>query len=139
MREAAATRRALLIVGHGSRNDQANGELVRFAAEIASARDGWLVSHAFMELAEPGFEQAIEALVEAGASEILVHLHFLAAGYHVREDVPKRVTSVRQRHPGLHIETTDPIGHDSRLAEIVLERMDDQVGRPRAPRQRSKL
>ena len=57
----------------------------------------------------------------------LVHLHFLVAGYHVRESIPEGIEVARQRHPKILITTTAPLGEDPRLVEIVVERMDAQL------------
>ena len=116
--------RGLLIVDHGTRSDAANAPLARLAESVANERPEWLVGHAHMELAAPGFEQAIDALVRSGASEILVHLHFLGAGFHVRESIPKLIDAARDRHPGIEIATSDPLGEDPRLVDIVVERLD---------------
>jgi sirohydrochlorin ferrochelatase len=116
----------LLIVDHGTRNAMANAMLAQFASRVGSARPSWIVEHAHMELAEPDFDSAIDRLVARGADEILVHLHFLGVGYHVRESIPKLVAMARERHATVSIELTTPIGHDARLVEIVLDRMDAQ-------------
>ena len=116
--------RGLLIVDHGTRSTAANARLEAFATKIAKQRPDWRATHAHMELAEPNFEQAIDSLVESGASRILVHLHFLGAGFHVRESIPQLVLAARERHPQVEIETSTPIGDDPRLIEIVVDRMD---------------
>lgn len=120
-------RRGLLIVDHGTRSDAANVRLAAFAESIANRRPQWLVGHAHMELAQPNFEDAIESLVRAGASEILVHLHFLSAGFHVRESIPNLVAAARGRYPGVEIETSDPLGDDPRLIDIVIGRLDERM------------
>jgi sirohydrochlorin ferrochelatase len=78
-----------------------------------------------MELAQPDFPSAIDTLVERGADRILVHLHFLGEGYHIRETLPALISAARSRHPKISIRVTDPLGKDPRIAEIVLDRMDD--------------
>ncbi len=127
--------RGLLIVDHGSRNDEANARILAFAGRVAEARPDWLVEHAHMELALPDFEAGIDALVTRGARAILVHLHFLGTGFHVRESLPRLAEAVRARHPGIEIELTTPLGDDLRLVEIVLDQMDAD---PSRERQRSK-
>ena len=117
--------RGLLIVDHGSRSEAANARLVDFARRIAEARPDWLVEHAHMELASPGFEAGIDALVGRGARAILVHLHFLGTGFHVRESIPRLADRVRSRHPAVEIELTTPLGEDLRLVEIVLDQMSE--------------
>lgn len=115
----------LVIVDHGTRSQAANRPLARLAESLAQARPDWFVAHAHMELAEPDFPGAIDSLVERGAEQILVHLHFLGEGYHVRETLPELIAEARSRHPKVSIRVTDPIGGDPRIAEIVLERMDE--------------
>lgn len=126
----------LLIVDHGSRSPEANARLAAFARRVADARPDWLVEHAHMELARPDFDDGIDALVARGAGAILVHLHFLGSGFHVRESLPALAAGARARHPGIGIELSPPLGEDPRLLEIVLDQMS-AADPPRA-RQRSK-
>ena len=114
-------RRALLIVDHGSRNENANRAISDFASRIAEARPDWRVAHAHMELAQPDVPSTIDALVGDGVCEIHVHLHFLGRGYHVRETIPELMDAARARHEELRITISDPIGEHPRLVEIVLE------------------
>ena len=117
--------RALLIVDHGTRSETANRRLADFAARVAASRPEWAVAHAHMELAEPDFATAIDALVADGATEIHVHLHFLGRGFHVRETIPGLVETARAKHDGVSIHTGVPIGEDPRLVDIVVDRLDD--------------
>lgn len=136
MDDRDACARGLLIVDHGSRSPEANARLARFAARIAEARPDWLVAHAHMELATPDFEAGIDALVARGARSILVHLHFLGSGFHVRESLPRLAERARERHPLLELELSTPLGEDLRLLEIVLDQMSAAEASPR--RQSSK-
>jgi len=127
--------RAILIVDHGTRNEAAREMLARLAASIAEARPDWLVEHAHMELVQPDFDAGIDRLVDRGATHIHVHLHFLGAGYHVRETIPELVAKAGARHATVTIETGEPLGHDPRIADLVIDRMDQAS---RSDRQRSK-
>jgi sirohydrochlorin ferrochelatase len=131
MSQTTSIQPGLLIVDHGTRSAEANRPLADLARKIAEARPAWLVQHAHMELAEPDFATAVDRLVARGARRILVHLHFLGIGYHVRESIPQLVSEARLRHPTIVITTTVPIGEDPRLMEIVLDRMDFQSDRDR--------
>ncbi len=126
MPRSKSSRPGLLIVDHGTRNAVANAPLAELAEKIGEARPAWLVEYAHMELAKPDFDTGIDRLVSRGATEILVHLHFLGIGYHVRESIPRLVAIARKRHTAVSIETTAPLGDDERLLEIVLDRMDAQ-------------
>lgn len=135
MRDTSGEKRAILIVDHGTRNEAARETLVRLAAAVARARPDWLVEHAHMELAQPDFDAGVDTLVARGATHIYVHLHFLGAGYHVRESIPELVAGASERHETILIETSEPLGHDPRMADLVIDRMDRQT---RAERQSSK-
>jgi len=115
----------LLIVDHGSRSDEANARVAAFARRVAEARPEWLVGHAHMEIARPDFDAGIDALVALGARTILVHLHFLGTGFHVRDSIPRLAERARARHPEVEIELTTPLGEDLRLVEIVLDQMSE--------------
>ncbi len=118
-------RRGLLLVDHGTRNPEANARLAELGDAIALARPDWLVAYAHMELAMPDVPMAVSALASAGATRILVHLHFLVAGFHVRESIPELLAAARAEHPEIEFKLGTPIGEDPRLKDIVLERMDD--------------
>jgi sirohydrochlorin ferrochelatase len=117
-------RRGLLIVDHGTRVPAANERLAAFTQQVAAARPDWHVRYAHMELAEPGFADGIESLIADGALTIHVHLHFLSAGFHIRETIPELVAAARGKHPGVEISLSEPLGDDPRLVDIVLSRMD---------------
>jgi sirohydrochlorin ferrochelatase len=135
MNPSKSSGQALLIVDHGSRIEAANAPLAELARTLSEARPDWFVEHAHMELAQPDFEGAIERLIARGAKEILIHLHFLGEGFHVRETLPALIATARKRLPEIPIRTTLPLGRDPRIVEIVLDRMDIQSG---ADRQSSK-
>jgi sirohydrochlorin ferrochelatase len=124
MTDSKQQRRAILIVDHGTRDETARRKLARLATEVSRARPDWLVEHAHMELAEPDFDAGIDALVERGATHIFVHLHFLGAGYHVRQSIPELVEKAKSRHATIPIETSEPLGHDEGIVDLVIGRMD---------------
>ena len=113
---------ALLIVAHGSRREASNEEVRRLAEKTAArAPAPWaLVRHAFLELAGPSIPEALETLIAAGADEILVVPWFLAAGRHVREDIPARVDEVRHRHPEIRIHIAPHLGSAEGLIDALL-------------------
>jgi len=136
MTQPGTRKRAILIVDHGTRDETARMRLAELAAAVGESRPEWLVAHAHMELAQPDFDSGIDALVTRGATEIYVHLHFLSAGYHVRESIPELVEKASQRHTAIPIITGEPLGHDTRIADLVVERMDRQTLSGRATSKR---
>ena len=69
--------------------------------------------------------QGIDTLVARGAEEIRVQLHFLSAGYHVRETIPRFVAKARARHPSIAIEVSEPLGHDPGIAALIVAKLAD--------------
>lgn len=115
-----ATKCAVLLVAHGSRVPESNAEVERLAARLAERlAPGQIVSHAFLEIAEPSIPQGIDALVHSGAKRILVVPYFLSAGRHVGEDIPTLVEAARNRHPDLSIELTEHFGAQGQVPEIL--------------------
>jgi len=118
--------RGVVLVDHGSRSADANAQLDRLAELIAARLPDAIVKAGHMELAAPSLGQAIDACVAAGATQILVHPFFIAAGRHVREDVPRQVAEAGTRHPGLPILLTEPLGLHPSVVDAVLDRIGER-------------
>jgi sirohydrochlorin cobaltochelatase len=63
--------------------------------------------------------------VDQGATEIVVVPIFMAAGSHVKKDLPRLAADAMDRHPGLAIELAAPVGE----VESVLAAMADYAMR----------
>lgn len=112
----------LLLVAHGSRRTESNDEIAELATRLAGiARqqfDG--VMYAYLELAEPSIPAAIDACMQAGATEVAVVPYFLAAGRHVQEDIPAIVDAKQSEYPGCTIRIAPYLGTASELPELLL-------------------
>ncbi|MGH6720394.1 MAG: sirohydrochlorin chelatase [Alphaproteobacteria bacterium] len=82
------TRTAVLLCGHGSRDDDAIRELARLAARLGERLYPTPVDHAFLEFARPVIRDRLEALSAAGAREILAIPGMLFAAGHAKNDIP---------------------------------------------------
>jgi sirohydrochlorin ferrochelatase len=116
--------RAILLVDHGSRRPEANALLDSVAAELTRRVPDRIVRVAHMEIAEPTVAQGIDACVEAGAGEIVVHPYFLGPGNHTRESIPSLVEAAAQRHPDLRVRISEPLGLHPKLVEVIVERVE---------------
>ena len=122
--------RALLLVAHGSRLSEANVEvaqLVERLREISIDRFE-IVTHAFLEIAKPDIPTGIDACVAQGAIQLWVLPYFLAAGRHVRDDVPALLEQARARHPQVTIHLCEHLGAEAELPELLLR----LTGEPRS-------
>lgn len=116
-------KRAILLVDHGSRRDEANAHLHVVAREVQARAPDARVAIAHMELAEPTIAQGIASCVAAGASEIIVHPFFLSPGRHSLEDIPRMAEQAALEHPGVVVRTSAPLGLHRGLIDALLDRV----------------
>jgi sirohydrochlorin ferrochelatase len=115
--------KAILLVDHGSRKQEANDMLISMADLVqAMAGPDVIVRPAHMELSEPSIAAGFASCVEAGATEVVVFPYMLSPGRHSTSDIPRMVAEVAQSHPGVTFSVTPAFGIDERLGEIVLGR-----------------
>ncbi|MBN1490290.1 MAG: sirohydrochlorin cobaltochelatase [Phycisphaerae bacterium] len=116
-------KRAIIVVDHGSRLDEANAMLDAFAGMLRGMT-GDAVYPAHMELAAPTIAEAFDAAVADGAEFVFVFPYFLSPGRHSRKDIPRMCADAAARHPDIHWHCSGPIGLDRGVAELVLRRID---------------
>lgn len=116
-------RKAIVIVDHGSRREEANA-VVAALARVVQGRAGQraTVRFAHMELCEPSLARVIDECVGQGAREVLVQPLFLGPGRHATRDIPAVVAGARDRHPGVSFRLGEVIGADPLLAELLVTR-----------------
>ncbi len=114
--------RHILLIAHGSRRESSNHEveiLARKLALLASEFDS--VKAAFLEMADPDIASGLGALIEQGATEIIVLPYFLAAGRHVVEDVPQEVERIKAAHPDVDIHLSEHLGAVNEVPGLLLK------------------
>ena len=117
-------KKALILVDHGSKLDEANNLLVDIVNEIIQLDNNKFdfIEHCHMELASPTIKEAYTRCVEQGANEIIVHPYFLAPGRHSTIDIPRMVSEVAREFPGISYKISEPLGFDSKIIEVILKR-----------------
>lgn len=118
---------AWIVVAHGSRAPGTVDDHQRVCDELASRAGKAVdaVTGAFLEINEPSIPDAIDAVVAAGASRVVVLPYFLHAGTHTRRDIPALLDDARQRHPGTHFALASHLAPDPRLVEVLFARAQD--------------
>src|SRR6266404_6130274 len=119
----------VLVVGHGSRRQEAN-EDVREAARRIAERGGFpLVEAAFLEIEHPDIGEGFARLVQRGAREITVHPYFLSPGRHTRGDIPVEVEQAAKLHSGINYRITEPLSAHQLVIAASVERISETIGR----------
>lgn len=119
---------ALILVDHGSRRAEANSVVEQLARRLRDRTPERVVTFAHMELAHPTVAEAVAEAVAAGATEIVVHPYFLAPGNHSTDDIPRLAQEAIDRHPGVTLRVTAPLGVHEKILDVVLERVHEAGG-----------
>jgi len=115
--------KAILLIDHGSRREEAN-EMLGSMAELVQKQVGGaaVVRYAHMELAEPSIARGFGDCVEAGADEIIAFPYMLSPGKHSTADIPRMVAEAAAPYPGVRYRVTPAFGVHEKLGEIIAER-----------------
>lgn len=120
--------KAILLVDHGSRKQEANDMLTCMANLVqAMAGSDVIVRPAHMELAEPSIEAGFRSCAEAGATEVIVFPYMLSPGRHSTSDIPRMVGEAAESYPGVMFSVTPAFGVHEKLGEIILDRAGIEV------------
>jgi sirohydrochlorin cobaltochelatase len=112
---------ALVLFAHGSRDPAWYAPFENLAARLRARMPGTAISLAYLEFGTPDLPGAIAQAVSGGAASVRVVPVFLAAGKHLREDLPLLIASARAAHPQLQIELAAPVGEDPRMLDAMAQ------------------
>ncbi|MBW2714234.1 MAG: sirohydrochlorin cobaltochelatase [Deltaproteobacteria bacterium] len=118
---------AVILVDHGSRAPEAAASLDEMVGLVQKQRPEILVLAAHMEIAPPSIEEALQQCVTQGARRVTVVPYFLAPGRHIAEDIPALVQTAAARHPQTEVHLAPPLGVHTKLAEVILERLEEST------------
>src|SRR5690554_810320 len=82
----------------------------------------------FEQLAKPTLETIVARGKESGATSFTIVPLFMAAGRHLRKDVPAMIEELEKQH-GVEIRLADPIGQNPHLGEAIRDVVQDELGR----------
>ncbi|MDH2415846.1 sirohydrochlorin chelatase [Nocardioides sp. CER19] len=114
---------ALIALAHGSRDPRSAATITALVDEVRAMRPDLRIAEAFLDLSSPGFHKVVDKLVREGHDEIVVVPLLLTEAYHAKVDVPAAVAAAGERHPSVKIRATAVLGHETRLLEIIDERL----------------
>src|SRR4051812_19670782 len=109
------------LVGRGSSDPDACGDLYKVARLLADGRGLGLVEPAFAGVAQPDLPATLERLRRLGATTIVVAPFLLFTGVLVGR-LYSTASSWAAEHPELDVRAAAHLGPDRRLARLVLER-----------------
>jgi sirohydrochlorin cobaltochelatase len=101
---------ALVLFAHGSRDPKWAEPFKAIQALIRAQAPDVPVELAFLELMQPGIQECLIELANKGVKRVSIVPVFLAAGRHLREDLPTLIAPIQKQFPDLVINVTAPIG-----------------------------
>lgn len=116
----------IILLAHGSSDPRWCETFEKLAQPTLLSVPGSRV--AYMELAEPSIDTVVSEGVEAGARNFIIVPLFLAAGRHLRKDVPGMITELEKNHE-VTISLAAPIGENPQLGEAIRDVVTQELAR----------
>lgn len=112
---------AVVVVGRGSSDPDANADLYKVARLLWDSRGLAMVEPAFVSLAQPSVPAALERCRLLGATRIVVVPYFLFTGILV-DRIATQVGDWAAAHRGVDTRPGPHLGADARIARLVVDR-----------------
>ena len=118
--------KALLFIAHGSRIPSSNERIVDLADKISNKKNPYSkIKAAFLELASPSIEEAVDKLVKK-YSHIDLFPYFLAPGIHYRKDIPEIIEQKKKQYFNCQFRLLDYFGNLPSIEKIILKYLQNQ-------------
>lgn len=118
-------KKAIIILGHGSKADDALVTLKKYGEMVKAAGQYDLVEIASLQFNEPDLPSALNTVINQKANKVVIVPLFLFNGIHVQEDIPAVLAKEQAKNPGVEIVLAESLGLDNRIVDIVLERITE--------------
>ncbi|WP_338777165.1 sirohydrochlorin chelatase [Streptomyces sp. DG1A-41] len=119
---------ALLIAGHGTRDDAGAEAFRDFVRELGARHPELPVAGGFIELSPPPLGEAVTELVERGVRRFAAVPLMLVSAGHAKGDIPAALAREKERHPGISYTYGRPLGPHPALLNVLERRLDEALG-----------
>ncbi|TGN41783.1 sirohydrochlorin chelatase [Marinobacter confluentis] len=117
---------AIILLAHGSSDPRWCETFEKLAGPTLQSVPGSRI--AYMELAEPSIDTVVSEGVTSGTRAFKIVPLFLAAGRHLRKDVPGMITELEKSH-GVTITLAAPIGENPQLGDAICDVVRQELAR----------
>jgi len=117
---------AVLVVGRGTSDPDANAEVVKTTRLLWEGRSYPFAETAFVSLTPPSVAEGLERCRLLGARQIVVARYFLFPGV-LPDRVASQASDFAAAHPGLDVRCTDVLGDCDEIAALVYERYHEAL------------
>ncbi len=119
---------ALLIAGHGTRDDAGAEAFRSFVRELGRRNPGLPLAGGFIELSPPPLGEAVTELVEQGVRRFAAVPLMLVSAGHAKGDIPAALAREKERHPGISYTYGRPLGPHPALLNVLERRLEEALG-----------
>jgi sirohydrochlorin cobaltochelatase len=117
---------AVLIVGRGSSDPDANSDLPKIARLFYEGRPYPFVESAYVSMTPPNVTDGLDRCLRLGAKRIVVFSYFLFTGV-LEERIREQSERFAAAHPGIELHYAGYFGPHERIADLVIERYKEAV------------
>lgn len=117
---------AVLVVGRGSSDPDANSDLAKIARLFWEGRPYALAESAYVSMTPPTVAQGLERCRRLGAKRVVVFSYFLFTGV-LEERIREQSAAFAAGNPGIEVRYAGYFGPDARVAELLMERYAEAV------------
>lgn len=118
--------KAILLVGHGSRDHEGNDQVRQTIEELKPQLDSeLLVETCFLEFERPTINQGIQTCVEKGATSVFVIPLMLLAAGHSKIHIPAAIDEAKEKYPHVSFTYGRPFGIHEETMEICKSRLEE--------------
>jgi len=122
----AGGQEAVVLVGRGSSDPDANSDLFKVARLVSDTGPAPIVEAAFVSLAAPGVTAALDRCLRLGATHVAVVPYFLFTGILV-DRIGTQAAEWSAANPGVRVTVGGHLGPDERIVRLLGERYREAV------------
>lgn len=123
---AEPARTAVVVVGRGASDPDANGDFCKLVRLLAEGRGFAWVVPSFIGITHPRFEEAAELVARARPRQLVVIPYFLFGGVLISK-LREQVDGFQSRYPWIKTALTPHLGCDRRILDIIDERVAEAI------------
>jgi sirohydrochlorin cobaltochelatase len=112
---------AIILFAHGARDPEWALPFQAIRRQLQAARPEAQVELAFLETMAPSLEAAVAQSVAQGAKRIVLVPLFLGQGGHMKQDLPRLVREINDRHPQLEFHVMSAIGDAPEMLQAIAD------------------
>jgi sirohydrochlorin cobaltochelatase len=118
--------KAVLMVGHGSRDAEGNDQVRQFIENVKPDLDSsLLVETCFLEFESPNVNEGIDNCIQKGASHVLVIPIMLLPAGHSKIHIPAAIDAAKEKYRDVQFTYGRPIGIHEETLEICKNRLEE--------------